>query len=145
MFTTDFLPVDLAAKGGCYTCLSADHLVNSGVIIEGEGILAICRACVKDMAQTIGLVLMDQDIYTKLEQAEEQIKDLRAELGEAELVIVDIVDAANNVRQRKENRDIEELTTRLQQGKRPDGTWMTMAEKQDLEQEINARIITAGV
>lgn len=50
------------AKGACYLCHSGHDLVDTEVTIDYEGVLAICRACVHDMAMTAG---WDLQITTK--------------------------------------------------------------------------------
>jgi hypothetical protein len=37
-----------AAKGGCYVCTNPNDVVVSDVVIEGEGVLVLCHACVGD-------------------------------------------------------------------------------------------------
>lgn len=39
-----------AARGGCYNCTSPNDVVVFDAIIEGEGILVLCTACVIDAA-----------------------------------------------------------------------------------------------
>lgn len=45
------------AKAGCYVCGRGDHLVDTDVIIQGEGALVLCRPCIQDLAQAGGLHL----------------------------------------------------------------------------------------
>lgn len=42
------------AKQGCYTCGRGDSLVSTEIIIEGEGILALCPGCIHDLAVSAG-------------------------------------------------------------------------------------------
>lgn len=39
-----------AAKGGCYNCTNPNDVVVFDAIIEGEGILVLCTACIIDAA-----------------------------------------------------------------------------------------------
>lgn len=43
------------AKLACYLCLNPNLLVDTGQFIEGEGVLAICASCTKEMADTAGI------------------------------------------------------------------------------------------
>lgn len=40
-----------AAKGGCYQCTNPNDVVCFDAVIEGEGVLIICTACILDAAQ----------------------------------------------------------------------------------------------
>jgi hypothetical protein len=40
-----------AAKGGCYLCTNPNDCVATDAVIEGEGVLVLCTACILDMAQ----------------------------------------------------------------------------------------------
>lgn len=39
---------DTAANGGCYQCTSPNNVVVFDNPIEGEGVLVICGACIRD-------------------------------------------------------------------------------------------------
>lgn len=39
-----------AAKGGCYNCTSPNDVVVFDAVIEGEGVLVLCTACIIDAA-----------------------------------------------------------------------------------------------
>jgi hypothetical protein len=66
------------AKEGCYICPNAGPLIDTGVQIEGEGIMALCFTCLADMARVAGFT--DPDADTEIEQlaqlVERQAKDL---------------------------------------------------------------------
>jgi hypothetical protein len=66
------------AKEGCYFCPNTGPLIDTGIIIEGEGILAICLTHVADMARAAGFT--DPDAEVEIEQlaqlVERQAKDL---------------------------------------------------------------------
>lgn len=66
------------AKEGCYLCQNGGPLIDTGMQIEGEGILAICLSCVADMARVAGF--SDPDADAEIEQlaqlVERQAKDL---------------------------------------------------------------------
>ena len=66
------------AKQSCYLCLQTSELVDTGVQIEGEGVLAICRGCVTgDMLNALGISL------DALEVDSEVVAALQDELAEA--------------------------------------------------------------
>lgn len=45
------------AAGGCYVCHRGDSLVNTDTVIQGEGVLALCKGCIQDMAEAADLTL----------------------------------------------------------------------------------------
>lgn len=138
-FTTEYVGTDSLANGGCYFCNGADNLVTAGVLIEGEGILAICKSCVQYAAEALGLELMDRTVFEQRDALASELRDTRAELAEAELVVVDIVEAANAVRQRKEERAIADLEAQLERGTGPDGKFLSAAAKAEIAAQLEAR------
>lgn len=138
-FTTEYVGTDSLANGGCYFCNGADNLVSAGIVIEGEGILAICKGCVQYAAEALGLELMDAAVLEQRDSLVAELKDTRAELAEAEMVVVDIVDAANEIRQRKERRELAELKLMLERGKGPDGKWLSQEAKAEIASQIEER------
>lgn len=138
-FTTEYVGTDSLANGGCYFCNGADNLVSAGIVIEGEGILAICKGCVQYAAEALDLELMDASVLEQRDSLAAELKDTRAELAEAELVVVDIVEAANAIRQRKEDRELAELEQQLETGKGPDGKWLSQEAKSVIAVEIERR------
>lgn len=55
----------LHADQACYLCHRVEDVIDTGRQIEGEGILAICTNCVKEMAASAG---MDPDAEGEVEQ-----------------------------------------------------------------------------
>lgn len=43
------------AQSACYTCGRVADVIDTGVQIEGEGVLALCTNCVKEMASVGGM------------------------------------------------------------------------------------------
>ena len=41
----------VVAKGGCYQCCNPNDVIVFDAVIEGEGVLCICSACILDAAQ----------------------------------------------------------------------------------------------
>jgi hypothetical protein len=41
---------ETAAKGGCYICTNPNDVVAFDAVIEGEGVLVLCSACLFDAA-----------------------------------------------------------------------------------------------
>lgn len=41
---------ETAAKGGCYICTNPNDVIAFDAVIEGEGVLVLCTACVLDAA-----------------------------------------------------------------------------------------------
>lgn len=71
------------AKQTCYLCGRADHLVDTQVIIEGEGVLAICEGCVLDMVRVL-TEHSETDVFDASSQSalEQQVKSLQREKRE---------------------------------------------------------------
>ncbi len=78
MFTLLEQSTYMHAKEGCYLCLRAGPLVDTGMQIEGEGILAVCTSCVADLARKANIGDPDADIEIEQLSAlvENQAKDL---------------------------------------------------------------------
>ncbi len=60
-----------AAKGGCYQCTNPNDVVCFDSVIEGEGVLVICTACILDAAQ---LARAGRARIAKAERAERTAK-----------------------------------------------------------------------
>lgn len=73
------------ARQACYTCLNPNDLVDTSIQIDGEGVLAICKSCVADMARTAGFVLSDNYAEVERLKAEVEIQTERAEAAEAQV------------------------------------------------------------
>jgi hypothetical protein len=69
----------LHAKEGCYVCGRGDSLVDTEVPIIGEGVLAICKGCIVDMARTAGV---DVDPSGRIAELERE-RDAARIAGEA--------------------------------------------------------------
>lgn len=67
MFRVDNAIDGVHAKQGCYICGNPNNLIDTETHIDYEGVLAVCRGCVHDMAQTAGfLVDVSVDEWDKL-------------------------------------------------------------------------------
>lgn len=70
------------AKQSCYTCLNNHDVVDTSIVIEGEGVLCICRSCIADLARTAGFDLDDRSaeikkLQMKLTRAQGDIAHLK--------------------------------------------------------------------
>lgn len=54
------------ARQACYLCLNPNDVVDTSIQIEGEGVLAICRGCIADLARTAGFDLDDRSAEIEL-------------------------------------------------------------------------------
>lgn len=73
MLRVDQAITDTHAKGGCYLCGNTNHLVDTEVYIDYEGVLAFCLSCVRDMAMTAGYDLEhDASAWDRLEAEAEE-------------------------------------------------------------------------
>jgi hypothetical protein len=68
------------ADQACYLCHRVEDVIDTGRQIEGEGVLAICTACVRDMATEGG---MDPEAEGEVEQMAEITGALTAERDRA--------------------------------------------------------------
>lgn len=64
MFTRQASAEFWHAQSACYTCGRVEDVIDTEVQIEGEGVLAICTNCVKEMAVAGG---MDPDASNDVE------------------------------------------------------------------------------
>lgn len=82
------------AKESCYLCGNPNCIVDTEVPIEGEGVLAICVRCIRDLAQTAhmnvdaeaDLVLLigeHNSVLAQLAEEKARTKDLRRALRAA--------------------------------------------------------------
>lgn len=56
------------ARQACYLCLDPTDVVDTSIVIEGEGVLAIGRSCIRDLAMTAGFTI-GEDRSNEVEQA----------------------------------------------------------------------------
>lgn len=101
MLRIDNAIANVHAKAACYLCLRGSNLVDTEVTIEYEGVLAICTACVHDMAMVAG---WDVDI------THDEIAKYQDDLAEANYIADSILSATTQVQQtladvRKQHRD----------------------------------------
>lgn len=47
------------ARQACYLCLQPHDCVDTSIVIEGEGVLALCHGCIRDLALTSGYAVDD--------------------------------------------------------------------------------------
>lgn len=88
------------AKAACYCCLEVNEIVNTGLQIEGEGILGICRKCAADIARTAGYELFDRsdelaDLKVRVYAAEQRALT-------AESIVSGIAEAADKIKANRE-------------------------------------------
>lgn len=88
------------AKAACYCCLSVNEIVNTGLQIEGEGILGICRSCAADIARTAGFELFDRS--DELAEYKERVYASEQRALTAESIVVGIAEAAEKVKANRE-------------------------------------------
>lgn len=74
MFSTETIPTWMVAKSGCYICSATDGLVSTGVEIEGEGVLCLCRGHVHDMAIACGFRLEDEERLTSVSEERDRYR-----------------------------------------------------------------------
>lgn len=91
------------AKNACYLCGQPHDVCDTEVSIDYEGVLAICRGCVADMAHTMGFALDDRSV---------EIDGLRTELAEvaeratfAETLLDELESAAIQIRAARAKKD----------------------------------------
>ena len=83
------------AAGGCYICQRGDSLVDTDAVIVGEGVLAVCKGCISDLAQAAGLHLNSAAVAEReaafIEErrqfAPERVSALEAELTETKAAL----------------------------------------------------------
>lgn len=90
------------AKGACYLCHQPHDCVDTEIIIEGEGILAICRGCIADLARTTGFDLDDRS--TEIELLRIERDEARAEAKASDHLISTLRDHADRIVQNRIER-----------------------------------------
>lgn len=103
MFRVDSAIDGVHAKQGCYLCTNPNHLVDTEITVDYEGVLAICGGCAKDLAQTAGWNLEVtagdwDDLLVKLADAER-------ERDSAEQTLAEIYSASQAATKRYKERE----------------------------------------
>lgn len=92
------------AKEGCYLCPRNADLIDTGMEVVGEGVLAICLNCLHDMNLTAGFVVNDDPTDT-ISDLTGQVEAAEKRADRAEDFIVELtVQAAEIVAKRQEPR-----------------------------------------
>lgn len=77
--TADFPSNFVMAQGGCYMTGTAADLVWTGMNIEGEGALMLCRSAILDLADAAGYQLLPKEELERLrDDLTATLADLRA-------------------------------------------------------------------
>lgn len=71
------------AKQACYLCHDPHDVVDTSITIEGEGVLAIGRACIRDLALTAGFTV-DDDQRPELDRLKAELADATARAEKVE-------------------------------------------------------------
>lgn len=90
------------AKHGCYRCARVSSVVDLDVLVEGEGVLCLCRACVLDAARTAMVTPRDDPVRSELARLSAQVEEDKILVADAEAIIVTLMDCYRRLQRRKE-------------------------------------------
>lgn len=85
------------ADRGCYVCGGSDNLISTDVIIEQEGILALCTGCIVTAAKFGGYRLWSPEMEAELEDYRVRVRDAEVYRRIAEDAVINIAEAATRV------------------------------------------------
>lgn len=108
------------ARNACYLCLEPHNVVDTAVQIEGEGVLAICKGCIAQLAQTAGFDLDDRS-----EEIEAlKVRVIEAEQGrdDAETLLVQSANYAAAIKNRRDEKRAEKESEKNASNQSA-GTW----------------------
>lgn len=88
------------AKAACYTCLEVNDIVNTGLQIDGEGILGICKKCAADIARTAGFELFDRS--DELAELKERVYVAEQRALTAESVVLAVAESSAKIQANRE-------------------------------------------
>lgn len=88
------------AKSACYCCLEVNEIVNTGLQIEGEGILGICKKCAADIARTAGYELFDRS--DELAELKERVYTAEQRALTAESIVSGLAEASEKIQANRE-------------------------------------------
>jgi hypothetical protein len=97
------------AKRACYLCLGVGSrgLIDTGMQIQGEGVLAICVTCVEKMGRLVGLAPPRQVSHwrERVEHLEGELKRIEAELAAAKADLVTQVRMLDHALEREKTHE----------------------------------------
>jgi hypothetical protein len=88
------------ARQACYVCLQPHDGVDTEVTIDYEGVLFICKSCIKAMAETAGLTV-DEDRRPEIERLNAQLADAKQAQLDAEAIVIELERSAKAMYQRR--------------------------------------------
>lgn len=89
------------ADRGCYVCGGSDNLLSTDVIIEEEGILALCAGCTVTLAKFGGYRLWSPELEAELENWKVRARDAERYQKLAEDALIDVSSVALSVESRR--------------------------------------------
>lgn len=77
------------ARQSCYLCLGTHEGVDTEITIEYEGVLWICKGCIKSLAETAGFVV-DIDRKPEIEELSAELEDAKQARNDAEHIVIEL-------------------------------------------------------
>jgi len=94
---------DELAEHGCYICGNRDNLLSTEVIIDTEGILALCSGCVVTLAKFGGYRLWSPEMEAEFEHYKVRARDAEHYQRVAEDAVIKLVEAGTEINARRED------------------------------------------
>lgn len=77
------------ARQACYLCLDPHDGVDSEVTIEYEGVLFLCKGCIRSLALTAGFVV-DDDRSEEIADLNKKLDEAAQARNDAEYIIIEL-------------------------------------------------------
>lgn len=89
------------AKEACYLCLNPSPVVDLGVVIEGEGFLALCPGCLAEAMTAAGRRLPTDPLVLENGEMREALAVAMELVNDAEDMVITLANAAKRVQERR--------------------------------------------
>lgn len=97
------------ARQACYLCLNPHDGVDTEVQIDYEGVLFLCRNCVREMCVFLGFEV-DDSSQPQIDALKAKIEELEALATDQDTTITALIKDENNKRKMQAVRDAKKVT-----------------------------------
>lgn len=91
------------ARQACYLCLNPHDGVDTEQIIDYEGVLFLCRGCIKSLAETVGFAV-DIDRSDEIADLIAQLDQAREDRNTAESIVIQLEKSAKDAHKHRMER-----------------------------------------
>lgn len=91
------------ARQACYLCLNPEDGVDTEVQIDYEGVLFLCKGCVRTMAEFLGFKI-DVDRQPEIEALQEALDEANQVAADAEYIVIELQRHSKELHKRRMER-----------------------------------------